>query len=378
MNLLFVIDSLGSGGAQRQMVNLAVGLNAHGHRVDFYVYYPQHRHFASQLQDSGLKVHGFKKQGRYDWRPVSHLRQLMRIGEYDLALAFLATPAFYLELAALGTKIPVVVSERSVYVAQKLGIRSWFLQQLHRLSNHITVNSHHQFKNMAHMFPWMRPKLSVIYNGIDLNIFYPDHRHTTVMRRNKPFRFLAIGSVLPNKNPFALAQAFVNLMSLQPELVDQIAISWAGKITDDFMSQREFARTNALLQEEGLQESWYWLGERSDVPELLRSADALIHPAFYEGLPNAICEALASGLPVLASNIGDHPRLIEDGKTGFLFSAQDPESISHAICKFCNLSKAVRKQMSMNARCSAEEALSMEQFVLAYENLFTQLISRAC
>lgn len=374
MRLLLVIDNLGSGGAQRQMVNLAVGLNARGHRVDFFVYYPQYRHFASQLQDSGVKVHEFEKQGRYDWRPIFRLRHLIHSGEYDLALAFLATPTFYLELASLGTKTPIVVSERSAYVAQELGTRRWFLQQLHRFSNHITVNSHHQFQNMVHMFPWMRPKLSVIYNGIDLKTFCPECLHKVVTRSNKIFQFLVIGSVGPNKNPFTLAQAFVNLMKSQPKLADQISISWAGKITDDPMSKHEIMRTNALLEDAGLQESWHWLGERSDVPELLRSADALIHPAFYEGLPNAICEALASGLPVLASNIGDHPRLIEEGKTGFLFSPQDAKSIAGAIHRFCSLSKTERVQMSQNARYFAETILSMERFVSAYEDIFFKLI----
>jgi GalNAc-alpha-(1->4)-GalNAc-alpha-(1->3)-diNAcBac-PP-undecaprenol alpha-1,4-N-acetyl-D-galactosaminyltransferase len=373
MNFLFVIDCLGSGGAQRQMVNLAVGLNTFGHEIDFFVYYPQYRHFAGHLQDSGISVHKSQKHGQYDWRPVFHLRQLLRSREYDLALAFLATPAFYLELAALGTKVPIVVSERSVYVAQKSGVKLWLLQQPHRFADHITVNSHHQFRNMVQTFPWMEKNLSVIYNGVDLDIFYPPPMHTRIDGSNKAVRFLALGSVVPNKNPFAIAQAFVALMSLQPELLGRITLSWAGKITDDPISQGEFARTNALLQDFGLQESWYWLGERPDVPDLLRTVDALIHPAFYEGLPNAICEALASGLPVLASYIGDHPHLIEEGKTGFLFSPHEAQSIADAIIKFCSLSDIERMKMVQNARCFAETVLSMERFVSAYEDLFIRV-----
>jgi glycosyltransferase involved in cell wall biosynthesis len=59
--------------------------------------------------------------------------------------------------------------------------------------------------------------------------------------------------------------------------------------------------------------------------------DALIHPSLYEGLPNAVCEALAAGLPVLISNVCDHPLLVVEGERGFLFDPSDPLSIAMSI-----------------------------------------------
>ena len=73
--------------------------------------------------------------------------------------------------------------------------------------------------------------------------------------------------------------------------------------------------------------NWRWLGEESDIPGLLREHHALIHPSLYEGLPNVVCEALAAGMPVLVSNVCDHPLLVADGERGFLFDPADPGSI---------------------------------------------------
>jgi glycosyltransferase involved in cell wall biosynthesis len=117
------------------------------------------------------------------------------------------------------------------------------------------------------------------------------------------------------------------------------------------------------------------LGERTDVPELLSNHHALILGSFYEGLPNAICEALASGRPVLASDIGDHPILIQNNKTGFLFDPNKPEDIAECIYKFTQLSQKELTAMGHKARQFAEKHLSTDVGVTAYENLFKQLIN---
>ena len=64
---------------------------------------------------------------------------------------------------------------------------------------------------------------------------------------------------------------------------------------------------NLIFSHPSLQSSWHWLGERSDIPKLLATTDALIHVSLYEGLPNAICEAFIASTPVIASAVCDHP-----------------------------------------------------------------------
>jgi len=107
---------------------------------------------------------------------------------------------------------------------------------------------------------------------------------------------------------------------------------------------------------------------------LLRRHDALIHPSFYEGLPNVVCEALATGIPVLASAVCDHPLLVAEGERGFLFDPESPQSIAAAITRFTALSVADRRRFSRNAREYAEANLGVEKMVGAYESLFMQLL----
>src|SRR5262245_24087602 len=118
MRLLFVIDNLGPGGAQRQLALLACGLAARGHDVDVFVYYPQSS-FQTDLTRSGVRIHTVVKRSRFDLAPLWGLRRLLVSTAYDAAVAFMRTPSLYLLASKLtGRAVPVVSSER---VAQRDG-----------------------------------------------------------------------------------------------------------------------------------------------------------------------------------------------------------------------------------------------------------------
>ena len=368
MQLLFVIDYLGSGGAQRQMVNLALELLRRGHTIELFVYYRQHDHFGGLLKEAGILVHSRPKRGRFSLAPMLGLRKLVKERHYDAMLAFLPTPSLYAEMAHIRIRgMPLVVSERFMYTSESLPLATWILQQAHRLADHVTVNSHHQRERMERMFPWMRGRLTTIYNGVDLARFTP---RGDANGHSGRLRLLVLSSVVPKKNVVGLVRALARCRELYG---DTCTVGWAGRVTSDAVSQQEFAAADRLLCELGLRAQWEWLGERQDIPELLRSHDALIHPSFYEGLPNAICEALACGRPVLASAVCDHPRLVQEEVTGFLFDPAKTDDIAHAIHKCRLLSTEERVRMGQKARQYAESELSLDHCGCRYETLLSRL-----
>ena len=94
MKLLFVIDSLDTGGAQRQMVNLAIGLKRRNHLVEFFCYAPGDV-LAHPLEEAGITVHWHFKRSRFSPEVILALKELVNPNNYDLVLAFLPTPNFY-------------------------------------------------------------------------------------------------------------------------------------------------------------------------------------------------------------------------------------------------------------------------------------------
>lgn len=367
MKLLFVIDSLNSGGAQRQMVNLANGLTLRDYRVDFFIYHQNN--FYKDIINKDIKIYQYPKKRRFAIDVLFNLIYIIKLNKYDLVLSFLKIPSLYSELVHTIIGSPILVaSERSCDVPGKISIQSILMQQCHRFADFITVNSHHRRITLENKLPWIRTKIITIYNGVDINKFRPN---PSIDFNRKPSNLLVVSSISPYKNGVRLIQALEILRSkykLSP------IIRWAGEHQLQLSNRKkETMEMNNSLKKYNLENQWEWLYQRSDIPEIMRRHDALIHPSYVEGLPNAVCEALSSGLPCLVSNTLDHPKLVEDGKNGFLFEWENAESIAHAIAKFITLKPNKRKLMSINARKFAVNELSMENYLNKYENLINIL-----
>jgi len=371
MRLLFVIDNLSTGGAQRQMVNLAVTLQQRGHRITLFRYAPGDL-LADRLGRSSVEVISCYKRARYSPDVICALREMMRRGQYDVALSYLATPNFYLLTAALGLRLrpKIVVSERSCDPPTGPTRREAWLRQLYRGADLVVTNSHHQRENFQRRYRWLADRVVTIYNGIDLVEFCPPASEPPP----EPLRLLAIGSVSPYKNGLCLIEALAILRDteqLQPQ------VDWVGQRVHSLQERAEYlARMEQVIAELGLTSQWNWLDQRRDVVELLHQHHALVHASYWEGLPNVVCEALACGRPVLVSNVLDHPRLVQAGVSGYLFDWREPRSLADSIVKLQRMTAVERHVMGQQGREFAEQHLSETRFADEYEELFRALAAR--
>jgi glycosyltransferase involved in cell wall biosynthesis len=370
MKLLLIIDHFGSGGAQRQMVELACGLRRRGHTVEMFVYFPQHDFFRASLDEHQILVHERPEGRGSSIGVVRRLAALMRSGGFDVAVSFLSTPNIYAELArvfAPGTRL--VVSERTSFHDDKSAIGAFLRRLLHLLSDRVVANSETQAAWLRSR-PWLRNSVSCIYNGVDLSRFQPVESMPT---SGRALRLLGVGRVGPEKN-------LVNLITALAVLEEKFGcvpeVGWAGDRDSSRAGRRYCERIDALLAKlPNVRRRWRWLGLQTDVPGLLRGYHALIHPSLYEGLPNAVCEALAAGMPVLASNVCDHPLLVADGSRGYLFDPRDPASIAAAIAKLAKLDAGAWRNFGRNAREYASTELSVDKMVESYAALFASLLA---
>lgn len=359
---LLVLDCLGSGGAQRQLISIAKGLSAKGHKVELFIYFPHLDHFASHLENTNIKVHKVEKKGRFDLRVVNRLRQLIKQGEYNGAMAFMRTPSLYLELAIamLPKKYRPIVGFSDRITFEKgfqPGILFKFRQQLHRVCDFITTNSHLHKDTLAEFFPWMAPKLTTVYNGVDQSILKTDEASLYSGKY-----LLAIARVIDYKNFERLAEAMVLCAS---KYGDVPTILWIGFVFD----KEGVNRVNTLLEKAGLQDKLYFLGESKQIATYYQHADGLVHPSLIEGFSNVIAEAICCGLPLLLGNISDHERILEKYKNGMLFDVEDVNSIADVLHNFTQLSEQQKIQMGECSKKAAEELFVMDAAVDAYEQL---------
>jgi glycosyltransferase involved in cell wall biosynthesis len=369
MKLLLIIDHFGAGGAQRQMVELAGGLSRRGHAVEMFVYFPHHDFFRASLDEHKIRIHE-RPEGRGSSIGIlTRLAALMRSGGFDLAVSFLPTANVFAELARIvapGTRL--VVSERSNFQDDKSALGGALRRLLHGFSDRLVANSETQAAWLRTR-PWLRNKVSCIYNGVDLGRFEP------IESMSKPadrLRLLGVGRIGPEKN---LTNLITALAEFDRKFGYVPKVGWAGGRDSSSAGRSYWHRVDELLSSlPNVRRSWCWLGLQSDIPALLRNYDALIHPSLYEGLPNSVCEALAAGVPVLASNVCDHPLLIADGSRGYLFDPLNPESIAAAIAKLTDLDAAGWRSFRRNARAYAVANLGVDKMVESYAALFHGLV----
>jgi glycosyltransferase involved in cell wall biosynthesis len=367
VRILLVTDCFGLGGAQRQIVELGKGLARRGHEVAFFAYHRGLDHFLPQVEEAGIPVHWREKRSRFSLLPPLRLWRLAR--RYDVAVAFLRTPAVYAELASLLPGFPpLLVSERSSSGHRPRTVATRARERLHRLADHVVFNAHHEHAAWTARHPWLRGRSSVIVNGTDLERFRPASEREA--GDGDGLRLVAVGTVEPGKNPHGLVRALGELRRRGAPIP---SVTWVGRRGSERGDDRYLRDLEALIEGEGLRDRWSWHGPTSDVPAILRAHDALVHPSFFEGCPNAICEALACGLPVLAGDVCDHRRLVIPGETGYLFDPEHPSSIADALVELAGRERGARRAMGEAARAFAGEVLGVERMVEEFETVIGQL-----
>lgn len=370
MRILCVIDQFGSGGAQRQMANLACGLKQHGHEVEFFIYFPQYFFFRKQIEECGIPVHEFHKGRGFSLGLIKRLVALIRNKRFEIVISFLSNPNIYAELSCIfSTSAKLVVSERNSHLNDRSHVRATVMRNLHRLSDFVVTNSVAHTDWLLQEFSWLKGKCTTIYNGADLE-GYPGKPN--LPSRPRDLRLIAVGRVVAQKNLINFMKG-LHIFHAAHGWVPQV--SWVGRREESTSASREYCqKVDDLLDSmPSVKQRWQWLGERTDVPELLDGHHALILSSFYEGLPNVICEALAAGRPVLASDVCDNSILVPDGERGFLFDPSKPETIAEAIMKLSVMDQEGWIRMSKIARRYAETSLSIEHLVSSYEKLFKEL-----
>ncbi|WP_326540111.1 TIGR03088 family PEP-CTERM/XrtA system glycosyltransferase [Pseudorhodoferax sp.] len=216
-------------------------------------------------------------------------------------------------------------------------------------------------------------RVSQIYNGVDVDRFAAAGVRQPVP--GCPFEgeglCLAgtVGRMQTVKAQPLLAQAFVQALRQQPALRRSLRLVLVGE-------GPLRAECEAVLQAGGVRELAWLPGERSDVPAVMRGLDFFVLPSLAEGISNTILEAMASGLPVVATDVGGNADLVADGLTGQIVPAGDVPALAQALQRWAT-DPARRQAAGLAGRARVEQRFSLQAMVAAYGGLYRSLSARA-
>lgn len=212
-----------------------------------------------------------------------------------------------------------------------------------------------------------------IYNGVDLDRFRPGRGS---LHAPAPAGFAAsdaffvgtVGRLAEVKDQVTLVRAFARLLHDLPGQKTRLRLVIVG---DGPLR----GRLETSIREEAV-EPYVWLpGDREDVPELLRMLNLFVLPSLGEGISNTVLEAMACGLPVIATNVGGNPELVEEGVTGTLVSVSDPQSMATAIGAYALDGQLVDRHGAAGFE-KVRRDFRWERCVDAYLEVYDELLGR--
>ncbi|MEW6293398.1 MAG: TIGR03088 family PEP-CTERM/XrtA system glycosyltransferase [Pseudomonadota bacterium] len=220
-------------------------------------------------------------------------------------------------------------------------------------------------------------KVTQIYNGVDAGRFHPAADAAGAVPSAptisgcpfiRPEHWLVgtVGRMQTVKNQTLLARAFIRALELAPELRPRLRLVMVG---DGPLR----AEAQALLTAANVAELAWLPGERHDIPEVLRGLDCFVLPSLAEGISNTILEAMASGLPVIATRVGGNPELVSEGRTGALVPASDPEAMAQAIIAYAQAHEQARSA-GQEGRAEVERRFSLDAMVGAYGSIYDRCL----
>jgi glycosyltransferase involved in cell wall biosynthesis len=365
MRILLLIDSLGSGGAQRQLCLLALGLAKRGYHVSVLTYHTDD--FYVPLLEGLVSVMGLPTHRR--WRRSWLLRRAIRRHSPDTVIAFLKAPALYAELSAIPDRpFRLIAGERVLDLRNDLYLQARCA--LHQVATYVVSNSHAQTLMIQESAPSLKAKIRTILNGVDLERFAPGVPHASATVRPDEYSLLSVGRFAPQKDGETLIRGFAGWVRSSGA---RATLTWFGErgtrsggVTVHTSESIRMAKLTEELEIDGLVS---FHDPVSDIEDVYPRFDAFVLASLYEGCANVIAEAMACGLPVVASRVADNEWLLGGGECGILFNPGSPDGLSRALAELAAMSIDERRRMGRAARARACALFSIDRMVGDYEEL---------
>jgi glycosyltransferase involved in cell wall biosynthesis len=362
------------GGAANATQALGRVFDQLGHRVD--VLTSGLRGAAGVTEDGRLRVHRLPVERPQADRATQGemiafllqsrraVPQLHRTHAFDAAIAFFTIPSGPAALRLHRLRgVPYAVSLRGGDVpghVPGLGLKHILTQGLRRsvLKNAAAIVANSEglaaTSRVADPFP-----VHVIPNGVDSTLFHPA-TGAEASRDDRRLRLLFVGRVHPEKN---LGIVLRQLASLSPAVREGFELQIAG-------DGAERPELEALAGQLGLAAQVQWLGwqPKEALPALYRSPHARVNPSQYEGMPNSVLEAMASGLPILASDVPGNRSVVAPGANGVLFPLNQPAQLGAALARLA-ADRSWGKAMGQAGRRRVEAEFSWLRTAQSYLEL---------
>ncbi len=370
--VFYFLDSLEVGGTETQAVDLALRLPMDLYDVTLGCLRVKGP-LLERLKGSTVAIREFHPAGGLDsprgLYQLARLAAYLRREKFDVVHTHDLWTNLMGVLAARMAGVPAIVSSRRdlAHFDWYQGRRRTWLRRIQNLSGVVLANATPIRDALIAEDGFAPDKLRVIHNGVDTAKFQRGRRDRERLFPGTQNQTLVV--LVGNMHTDVKGHPW--LIDAAPAVLKefpQTRFAFAG----DGDSRPAFEEQVARL---GLQGTFMFLGRRNDIPDVLASCDIAVLPSRAEGLPNAVLEYMAAGLPTIASRVGGNAELVQDGVTGLLVPPEDSSAIAAALLRILNDPDLSRK-MAESGKKLALENYSFERLIREVDALYTELLRR--
>jgi glycosyltransferase involved in cell wall biosynthesis len=368
MKVLHIISSGGMYGAEAVILTMSRTLNQGPHHSVLGVF----SNLAQpnlQLYDiatkEGIETHLIPCQGQIDRTVPAAIRELADRTGSTVVHAHGYKADIYVYLAMRGSQIPVVSTCHTWYdndlTVRLYGTLDRFI--LRSYSGVVAVSE--EVKQRLLDAGVRADRIRLIRNGIDLRPFAhsqpaPQNKSQNQLHTDRPLKVGLVGRLAPEKGVDLFLRAAAGVLSELP--LTQFVVVGDGP---------DQAKLQALIEELGIGHNALLLGREEDMPAFYASLDLMVSSSRQEGLPMALLEGMASGLPLIATAVGAVPTVVQNGRTGLLVPPENLKELTAAILSLLQ-DPASRKAYGAAAREVIAEQYSAERMTDDYLQLYEQ------
>ena len=362
IKICYVIGQLKRGGAEKQLYELIKGLSKEKFETHV-ISLTQGGYWSEEIRKLGVPVNEFQTSKGKRFSRLFGLVKLFKEIRPDIVHTYLFAANTYGRVAAIITgALVIIASERNEAAAGKdKKIAEIFIDKiLSAFSDAIICNSSRAATILLERYSFSRKKVITIHNGI----------HTSKClaggsRKNSPYTVIGtIGRLYPQKNHRLFLEMAKIIIEKYPVRKVQFIIVGNGPLEDELI---KYARSL------GINGHVIFTGERTDIHELLHRMDIFVMTSDYEGLSNAIMEAMSAGIPVVATNVGGNGELVVHGKTGFLSPPKNALTLAEQIIDLMNDEEIIVK-MGESGRERMLNEFPISKMVRDTESIYVKIV----
>ena len=351
--VMVIVPALSTGGGERMALSIIENINAQDMQIRLVSLYPDTDSiFSREAKEKGIDIVYLNKKNGMDFAVVKELRREIRSFHPDV----IHTHLYVVPYVMLAAKRKTVKYHTVHNIADKEAtglLRKLQTFAFHHCNFRPVAISPFCAKTITDVYGIPTDEIPCILNGMDTDRFFP------APVTHEGIRLVSVGRFEEQKNQKLLLTAFHKVVETLPE--EDILLDIVG---EGYLRPELEAQADSL----GIRDKVLMEGISRDVPGRLNMADIYVQSSDFEGLPVSVCEALACGLPVVATKAGGTVDIVKDGETGILTEIGDADALAAAIIRLVKDGEE-REKMAMSA-AEFGKTLSIQTTAAKYEELY--------